>query len=107
MLLRNDPGSSGVRNHYLRVRVVETDGKRESLGAVVTVTAGGITQTRRLGGGSSYLSESERTVTFGLGPATRVEELRTRWPGGAEPLRGLPNRLLRARPAIRSAPYPK
>ena len=84
VLLRNDSGSPGVRNHYLRVRVVEADGNRDSLGAVVTVRAGGITQTRRVGGGSSYLSESERILTFGLGSATHVEELRTRWPGGEE-----------------------
>ena len=31
----------------------------------------------------SYLSQSELTVTFGLGAASRVDEVTVAWPGGA------------------------
>jgi hypothetical protein len=41
-------------------------------------------QERRVHGGGSYLSQSERTVTFGLGAAARVDTLRVEWPSGKE-----------------------
>jgi hypothetical protein len=32
--------------------------------------------------GSSYLSQSERSLTFGLGPATKVGGIEVTWPTG-------------------------
>ena len=55
-----------------------------ALGATVRLTTAGVTQTRLVRTGSSYLSQSETTLTFGLGAAERVERLEVRWPGGAE-----------------------
>ena len=41
-------------------------------------------------GGSSYLSAPEKTLTFGLGNARRIDVLEIRWPDGAlETLRDL------------------
>jgi tetratricopeptide (TPR) repeat protein len=50
-------------------------------GARLILTARGV-QQRRTVGSSSYLSQSSRTVHFGLGNATVVEQLEVRWPDG-------------------------
>jgi enediyne biosynthesis protein E4 len=79
-LLRNDGGN---RNGWLRVRTVGTVSNRDGIGARVTVT---LDDGRRLWGlvrtGSSYLSQSELPLTFGLGPKARVVRLQVAWPSG-------------------------
>ncbi|GIV59540.1 MAG: RNA-binding protein [Rhodothermaceae bacterium] len=77
-LWRNDlPGG-----HVLRVHVEGRQSNRSGLGTRLRVRAGGQWQERRLQGGSSYLSQSERVATFGLAGA--VEALWVRWPSGLE-----------------------
>lgn len=67
---------------WLRVQVIGATGPRDAIGAVVTVRTGEQVQTRMVRSGSSYLSQSERALLFGLGRAARVDELVVRWPGG-------------------------
>jgi hypothetical protein len=70
--------------HWLRV-VLRSRGKNtRAIGALVSLRAGGGTQVRMVRTGSSYLSQGDVFPTFGLGAATKVDELRVRWPGGAE-----------------------
>src|SRR5262252_5694572 len=78
VLLRND----GVSNHSLRLRLVGTRSNRDGFGAVVRVTASGETQTQMLRSGSSYLSQSERILTFGLGTRMQADAVEVRWPSG-------------------------
>jgi hypothetical protein len=78
VLLRNDGGA----NRGLRLRLAGTRSNREGLGAVVRVTTGGETQTQMLRSGSSYLSQSERILTFGLGNRTEADAVEVRWPSG-------------------------
>jgi hypothetical protein len=78
VLLRND----GVTNHSLRIRLEGTRSNRDGFGAVVRVTAGGETQSQMLRSGSSYLSQSERILTFGLGTRTQADAVEIRWPSG-------------------------
>jgi len=78
VLLRNDGGT----NRGLRLRLTGTRSNRDGLGAVVRVTAGGQTQTQMLRSGSSYLSQSERILTFGLGAQTQADAVEIRWPSG-------------------------
>ncbi|MHC4548435.1 MAG: CRTAC1 family protein [Planctomycetota bacterium] len=66
----------------------------EALGAVVKVTAGGVTQRRVVRTGGSYLSQGELTLTFGLGQCARADAVVVRWPGGETEEHG----PLRARP---------
>lgn len=78
-LFRNDGGN---RNHWLRVRTVGTRSNRDGLGAVVRVT--GATSGRQWGmvrSGSSYCSQSDLALTFGLGRDTRAT-VEVEWPGG-------------------------
>ena len=77
-LLRNDTSAGSL----LRVRLVGTTANRDGIGARIEITANGRTRWRRVRTGSSYASQSELPVTFGLGGAQRVEAVRVVWPGG-------------------------
>jgi hypothetical protein len=72
----------------MRVSLPQNPGKggnpaSENAGTMKVVASSG-RQERRVHGGGSYLSQSERTVTFGLGAAARVDTLRVEWPSGKE-----------------------
>ena len=81
-LLRNDNAN---QNDVLRVKTVGTKSNRDGIGARVTViTKKGERLTRMVKTGSSYLSQSELPVTFGLGkpgPGSTVN-LEILWPSG-------------------------
>ena len=78
VLLRNDGGA----NHSLRIRLAGTRSNRNGLGAVVSVTSASGTQRRTLRSGSSYLSQSELVLTFGLGTSAKADSVEVRWPSG-------------------------
>jgi hypothetical protein len=82
VLFRNDRESPDP-NHYLRIRLHGTAPNTAALGATVRLTSRGVTQTRVVRTGSSYLSQSEVVLTFGLGASTRVDRLWVRWPDGS------------------------
>ena len=79
-LLRNDGGNE---NRALRIRTVGTTSNRDGIGARIDVTAGGETRWQVVKTGSSYLSQSELPVTFGLGGRTRADSVVVTWPSGA------------------------
>ena len=79
-LLRNDGGNAG---RWLAVRTRGTR-DRSGLGAVVTVTAGGVTQRQQIGSQPSYLSQHTSAAHFGLGAHALVDEVAVRFPGGRE-----------------------
>ena len=70
---------------WIRLRLVG-DGvrsNRSAIGAKVTLEAGGVVQRREVCGGRGYLSQSELTLTFGLGKHDKVDKITVRWPGKA------------------------
>jgi hypothetical protein len=80
VLLRNDGGN---RNGWLRVRLVGTRSNRDGIGARVTVTlAGGAKRWGIVKTGSSYCSQSELPLSFGLGQAKGVQAVEVAWPSG-------------------------
>jgi hypothetical protein len=86
-LYRNDQLTG---NRSIRFRLVGTKSNRDAIGAVVRIEAGGTSQARRVKGGSSYLSQSELPVTFGVGKRDRIERATIQWPSGrAEDFKGL------------------
>ncbi len=86
-LFRNDQTSG---NHSIRFRLVGTKSNRDAIGAQVKIFAGGAMQTRMVRSGSSYLSQSELPVTFGLGKRDRIDRLVIEWPsGGTEEFKDL------------------
>ncbi|HXW92933.1 MAG TPA: CRTAC1 family protein [Terriglobales bacterium] len=80
VLFRNDQWSG---NRSIRVRLVGTKSNRDAMGAWVSIFHGSSTQSRMVKSGSSYLSQSELPLTFGLGKYDRVDRLVIRWPSGA------------------------
>jgi len=79
ILLRNDGGSAA--GHWLSVRLTGVKANRDGLGALVTVTAGGKRQVKEVRSASSYMSQNDLRLHFGLGAATRVDQIEVRWPG--------------------------
>ena len=79
VLFRNDRTSS---NRSLRFTLRGVVSNRDAIGATVRVMHGGITQTRMVRSGSSYLSQSELPVTFGVGTRDVVERVVVTWPNG-------------------------
>ena len=79
VLLRND---QHLGHHWLRFKLVGTRSNRDAIGAWVTVRLNGQTLARQVMPTRSYLSQSELPVTFGLGEATRADDITVVWPGG-------------------------
>ncbi len=78
-LYRNDQTAG---NRSLRLRLTGTKSNRDAIGARVRVFCGDSAQSRLVKGGSSYLSQSELPVTFGLGKRDQVDRLVIDWPSG-------------------------
>jgi hypothetical protein len=79
-LLRNDGGN---RNHWMAIRTRGTRSNRDGIGAVVRVESALGRQWAMVKSGSSYLSQSDLTVTFGLASDPIVGSLVVEWPSGA------------------------
>jgi hypothetical protein len=91
LLLRNDGGSEA--GHWLSLRLVGDPKQRcplDATGSVVFLTAGGGRQRGEVASGRSLMSQSDRRVHFGLGPATRVDRLEVRWANGPTVAYGVP-----------------
>ncbi len=81
-LLRNENAN---QNDVLRIKLVGTKSNRDAIGAKVTLNLStGATMTRMVKGGSSYLSQSELPLTFGLGKpgSTKIVRMQIVWPSG-------------------------
>jgi hypothetical protein len=76
--------NEGGTNHSLRLKLVGTKSNRDGIGAVVHVTSGNSQdkQQKMLRSGSSYLSQSELVLTFGLGAQTKADSVEIQWPSG-------------------------
>lgn len=81
-LFRNDDGN---KNDMLRVKLEGVRSNRDGIGAKVTLTTNkGVRQFAMVKSGSSYLSQSELPLTFGLGKpeAGTTVKLEIVWPSG-------------------------
>jgi hypothetical protein len=78
-LYRNDQLAG---NRSIRFRLVGTKSNRDAIGATVHIVSGDLSQSRMVKSGSSYLSQSELPVTFGLEKRDRVERVVITWPSG-------------------------
>jgi len=80
-LFRNDGGN---RNHWLTVRLVGRKSNRDGIGAIVRVTSKSGTQRNMVRSGSSYCSQSDLALTFGLGQDPDVQSVEIDWPSGVQ-----------------------
>src|SRR5581483_7896311 len=78
-LYRND---QLTRNRSIRFKLTGTQSNRDAIGASVRLEAGGISQTRMVKSGSSYLSQSELALTFGVEMRDKIDRVIIRWPNG-------------------------
>jgi hypothetical protein len=78
-LYRNDQLAG---NRSVRFRLVGTKSNRDAIGATVRVFSAGLKQLQMVKGGSSYLSQSELPVTFGLEKRDRIDRVVIDWPSG-------------------------
>jgi hypothetical protein len=78
-LYRNDLVNE---NRSLRFRLAGKTSNADGIGALVRIFYGGETQSRMVRGGSSYLSQSELAVTFGVGKRDRIARAVIDWPSG-------------------------
>ena len=78
-LYRNDQLSG---NRSIRFRLIGTKSNRDAIGAQVRVFYGDQTGLRMVKSGSSYLSQSELALTFGLGKRDKVDRAVLTWPSG-------------------------
>jgi hypothetical protein len=80
-LLRNDGGN---RNRWVMIKCVGTRSNRSGIGARVKVTTGGHTQIDEVMSGSSYYSQSDFRLHFGLGQAEKANVVEIAWPSGVK-----------------------
>jgi enediyne biosynthesis protein E4 len=78
---RNDLSAS---NRSVRLTLRGTRSNRDAIGARVRVRVGSTWLTRLVRTGSSYLSQSELPLTFGLGAKDTADEAVVEWPSGAK-----------------------
>jgi hypothetical protein len=78
-LYRNDQIS---HPRSIRFQLQGVKSNRDAIGAVVRIFYDGQNQVRMVRGGSSYLSQSELPLTFGLGPRDKIDRVVIDWPSG-------------------------
>lgn len=80
-LLRNDGGN---RHNWVSIKCIGTRSNRSAIGARVKVMSGGRNQIDEVMSGSSYYSQNDLRLHFGLGSATSAELIEISWPSGAK-----------------------
>jgi len=89
-ILRNVAPQTG---HWLALRLigdVSRKSPRDAIGAIVYVTTGTVRQRRDVISGGSFSSQSDMTLHFGLGAATKVDKVEIDWPDGSKGTVDLP-----------------
>ena len=78
-LYRNDRANG---NHWLRLKLVGSKSNRSGLGATVTLHGSNWRQAQVVRSGSSYCSQSDLALTFGLGAQATASAIEVAWPSG-------------------------
>jgi len=108
LLVNNSHDSPSLLKNYaqhgnwLLVKLVGTRSNRDAIGAQVRVRTNGHQQLQEVRSGGSYISQSDFRLHFGLGSATKVDQLEIRWPSGlVEKLKDVPaNQILTVKEGI-------
>jgi enediyne biosynthesis protein E4 len=80
VLLRN---VSPDKNHWLELKLVGgPKSPRDAVGSTVYLTANGMKQREDVLSGGSYLSTNDPRPHFGLGQATKIDDIEVHWPSG-------------------------
>jgi enediyne biosynthesis protein E4 len=80
VLLRN---VNPDKNHWIELKLIGgPKSPRDAVGATVFLSAGGIKQRQDVISGGSYLSSNDPRPHFGIGTATKIDDIEIRWPDG-------------------------
>jgi enediyne biosynthesis protein E4 len=71
------------KNHWLGLVTQGTVSNRDGIGAKVTVIVAGRKYVQEVGSGSSYISNNDVRLHFGLGSGDKIDAIEVRWPNGA------------------------
>jgi hypothetical protein len=69
-------------NHWIAFKMVGTRSNRDAIGAKITVKVGKRLLVDEVRSGSSYISQNDLRVHFGLGTAGKIDAMQVRWPSG-------------------------
>lgn len=72
--------------HYVSFRLKGTKSNRDAIGAVVKVHLENQVLVRQVQANGGYLSQSSKTLHFGLGNHERLSRVEIRWPSGVKQL---------------------
>jgi hypothetical protein len=78
-LFRNDGGNA---NNWISVRTRGVTSNRDGIGAIVRIESASGRQWSMVRSGSSYASQSDLALTFGLGRDSVVTSILVEWPSG-------------------------
>jgi hypothetical protein len=81
-LLENTSGTNGNTNHWLELNLQGTVSNRDGVGAIVRVTAGGVTQVQDETLGMHHFAQNSAVLHFGLAQNTTVDKVEIDWPSG-------------------------
>jgi hypothetical protein len=70
------------RKNYIAFRLRGTRSNRDAIGALVKLYTGKEIMVRQVQAAGGYLSQSSKTVHFGLGDRRRIDRVEIRWPSG-------------------------
>ncbi|MBI2919525.1 MAG: ASPIC/UnbV domain-containing protein, partial [Planctomycetes bacterium] len=73
------------RRHFARLRLTAAKSHPSALGALVKLTAGGVTQQSFVRMTEGFMSQVPLDLHFGLGDATAVDRIEISWPSGGPP----------------------
>jgi len=80
-LFRNDGGN---KNKWISIRTAGTKSNRDGIGASVAITSASGKQWNVVRSGSSYASQSDLALVFGLGQDPVVTSIEVTWPSGTK-----------------------
>ena len=78
-LLKNE---QAYANHWVAFKTVGTKSNRDGIGARITLKAAKRVLVDEVRSGSSYYSQNDMRIHFGLGAATKLDSVEIRWPSG-------------------------
>lgn len=78
--------NTGTGNNWLKIKCIGTNSNKSAIGAIVKITAiingNSVTQIRKIEANSGYASQNSLTTHFGLGNATKIQQIQIKWPSG-------------------------
>ena len=78
-LFRNE---NKTAHNWIKIRLIGEKSNRDGIGSRVKITTESGTQERTLRSGSSYCSQSELSIIFGIGNDKKISQIDVNWPSG-------------------------